>query len=742
VATPANTTHSWRFGLFEVDAQKEELRRGGVLVKMREQPFRILVFLLEHAGEIVTREDLRKVLWPGDTYVDFDHSLNTAVMKLREALGDTAEKPLYIETVPKRGYRFVAPVMQADSVGANSSASPLPDSQKNDIKQSVVDPEEKASSRWSSYTRYAVISAAGLVVLTTFLLLFRQSHAPSSSQAKTRRPLSTFPILPITNEPGYASDPAISPDGKWIAYRWNGPERLGYEIYVQLLGSATHLQLTVSRIGFGVSNPAWSPDGTEIAFARCEGSHGGVFAVPAMGGTERELTKHRCWQGASNVAWFPNGREILMVDGCTDTGLMSLVAFSVETGARRCVMDATDPGFSNGIAFFTLSPDGKTIVFGVPTNGKCCDLYMIQATGGRARQLTFDQSMAGEFNGHYLGLMWTADSQAIVVSSFPALLQRVPINGGAIQVETEYPTAGVLSPDGRRLFYTDFTNVELPGIWRADLAAPGGPVVRNKKLPYGQSDIEAQTSPDGSQLVWMSVRSGYAELWTGSTSGGTPLQITQVSQRAGSPFWSPDGKWIAFNMWDPGMATSQIYIVDPEGKNLRAITGGPYTNAVPSWSHDGKWIYFASYRPEGREVWKHSLENGMEVQLTHQGGFDPRESYDGKTVYFTRFREAGLWSVPAGGGKESVVIADKPGFGLWGDWAPTKDGIYYLDLEVKPRPSIMFHRFATGKATSVLVPDKYLTMWVRGLSATADGKTIYYGQAERQATIKMIELAQ
>src|SRR6516165_11156219 len=97
-----------------------ELRRGGTPVKLREQSFNILVFLLEHAGELVTREDLRRVLWPSDTFVDFDHSLNTAVMKLREALGDSADTPLYIETIPKRGYRFIAPV---EAIGNGPVAS-------------------------------------------------------------------------------------------------------------------------------------------------------------------------------------------------------------------------------------------------------------------------------------------------------------------------------------------------------------------------------------------------------------------------------------------------------------------------------------------------------------------------------------------------------------------------------------------------------------------------------------------
>ena len=114
--TPTNTTRTWRFGVFEVDERNAELRRGGTPVKMREQSFRILVYLLEHAGEMVTREELRRVLWPSDTFVDFDHSLNTAVMKLRDALGDSADTPLYIETVPKRGYRFIAPVTQPADV--------------------------------------------------------------------------------------------------------------------------------------------------------------------------------------------------------------------------------------------------------------------------------------------------------------------------------------------------------------------------------------------------------------------------------------------------------------------------------------------------------------------------------------------------------------------------------------------------------------------------------------------------
>src|ERR1700761_8630508 len=127
---PINAAHTWRFGVFELDAQSGELRRSGTLVKLREQPARILLLLLENAGQMVTREQLRERLWPSDTFVDFDHSLNSAVMKLREALGDSADKPLDIETIPKKGYRFVAPVSHpADTQngGAPSQSATAPE---------------------------------------------------------------------------------------------------------------------------------------------------------------------------------------------------------------------------------------------------------------------------------------------------------------------------------------------------------------------------------------------------------------------------------------------------------------------------------------------------------------------------------------------------------------------------------------------------------------------------------------
>src|ERR687892_1030544 len=99
-----------RFGAFELDPRTGELRKAGVRINLPEQPFQVLKALLDHHGDLVTREDLRQRLWPAETFVDFDQGLNAAVRRLRDALGDSADTPRFVETLPRRGYRFIAPV--------------------------------------------------------------------------------------------------------------------------------------------------------------------------------------------------------------------------------------------------------------------------------------------------------------------------------------------------------------------------------------------------------------------------------------------------------------------------------------------------------------------------------------------------------------------------------------------------------------------------------------------------------
>jgi DNA-binding winged helix-turn-helix (wHTH) protein len=280
VVTPANTHPIWRFGVFEVDPRREELRRAGTPVKMREQSFRILIYLLEHAGETVTRDELRKVLWPSDTFVDFDHSLNTAVMKLRDALGDSTDAPLYIETIPKRGYRFIAPVSQATesrnrAAGSEGGAAAAATSETSGSEEVVpasaeipVSPRRPGRKAAGIGLKLGLILGLILTVAAGSVLFLRKRPFPAPLQNGSKDS-SAFQTVPLTSAPGNPILPAFSPDGREIAYVWDGTERRRYDVYVQLVGADMPLRLTYSKSGL-VGAPSWAPDGSEIAFSRCD----------------------------------------------------------------------------------------------------------------------------------------------------------------------------------------------------------------------------------------------------------------------------------------------------------------------------------------------------------------------------------------------------------------------------------------------------------------------------------------
>ena len=604
---PVNTPRAWRFGVFELDASTGELRRNGTVVRLREQPARILLLLLENAGQMVTREQLRQHLWPSDTFVDFDHSLNSAVMKLREALGDSADKPLYIETIPKKGYRFVAPVshpVETQNGGAlyrltaeselavsntreQSNASVEVPSNTHDVKQG----RRRLLSRKMAVLILLVVSVVGVAALIRSAslrsALFQAGSQPKPSSGEPNMMSSNLRSSILTSAPGDAESPSFSPDGRQIAFVWDGLERRHYDIYVQLVGGDTPLQLTHHKSGDGVPGPPqWSPDGRDIAFARCDGQRDGVYTVPALGGTQRRLTNSPCRDYvAGQPTWTPDSKAMAMLDQCTPGGPRAVVLFSFATGEKRCLATGSPGDFGANDA---LSPDGRTVAFFHQTDAGNGGIYAVPLSGEAPRHLVTTDT-------HSWDLMWTPDSKYIVFYSYQGNMVhawRVPVAGGPVQPEMVYPGVGSISQDGRRLVYAEKQTGDAAAIWRADLSNAGGPLLRTRKLIYSQLPEDgAQPSPDGTRLALESGRSGTDQIWLNSTEGGHPVQLTNIGQHSGTPRWSPDGNWIAFDTHVENH--SHIFVVDAEGRNLHAITHGASDNYVPSWSSDGKSIYFA-----------------------------------------------------------------------------------------------------------------------------------------------------
>jgi TolB-like protein/DNA-binding winged helix-turn-helix (wHTH) protein/Flp pilus assembly protein TadD len=184
-----------RFGVFQLDLATGELYKHGIRLKLQDQPIQVLTFLLEQSGQIVTREELQRRLWGGDTYVDFDHSLNISINKLRDALGDSASTPRYIETLPRKGYRFIAPVTREEPVGRSSSAvaEQPPAAPPAAVAAS---PAVKAKGRWGLY-----LTAAATVVVIGLILWMRSWRRPSEPQEKM-----LMAVLPFENLTGNSQE--------------------------------------------------------------------------------------------------------------------------------------------------------------------------------------------------------------------------------------------------------------------------------------------------------------------------------------------------------------------------------------------------------------------------------------------------------------------------------------------------------------------------------------------------------
>ncbi len=746
---PVNTPRTWHFGVFELEASTGELRRNGTVVKLREQPARILVLLLEHTGQMVTREQLRQHLWPSDTFVDFDHSLNAAVMKLREALGDSADKPLYIETIPRKGYRFVAPVSLALATETRNGSAGAPNlpalADLEEILSGTATKTEETRKQppkdrgaHSPKRLLSVIVPVALVILAVGFLamrLVKNRGAPVRSAQPTAKSNESggMRIVPVTSLPGAVRDPAISADGEKIAFTWNGENPVRSDLYVQLIGAEKPLRLTHSSTGF-ICCPDWSPDGREIAFGWCGDNGGGVFVVPALGGSERKLADVECpLGGAGFPKWTADRRSLIIRDRCMADAPMGIVVFSLETGEKRC-LHMPPPG-DVGDFYPVLSPDQKTVAFLRLPTAEVSEIYTVSLSGGIPRQLTRE----GVF---IRGMMWSTDGKRIAFlsnrSGLPRLWQ-IPATGGDIKPETVYPAIGTLARNGQRLVYVDPPGDRSTTIWRAELSSAGGRAISQKRIvATGSENTGIQLSPDGSQIAFESTRSGSSEIWRSNVDGSNALQLTLMRDKgkAGTPRWSPDGKWIVFDHRPKGH--SQIYAIDEEGRNLHAITGGDYDNVVPSWSRDGAFIYFSSNRTGGWQVWRREVSTGRETQVTRQGGFAAFESYDAKRVYYSRFEGGGLWRATVEGGKEEH-IANIPHLGYWGHFAVSENGLYVLDSDSKPGPTIMYYDFQTHRFNPVLTLKQDPVAWTANLAVSRDGRTLFFTEGEAKSSITMVE---
>ena len=693
----------YRFGAFELDPRIHELRKSGVRIKVQEQLFVVLLKLLERPGELVTREELRLAIWPADTFVDFDAGLNTVVKRLREVLKDSAEVPLFIETVPKLGYRFIAPVERFDK------GHPGLDSPPKNRGFSVA-------TRWSGAAAILLLVSAGAD------LFLKRSDSFSAASME---------IVPLTGMPGREDDPAFSPDGNQVAFRFSDEsmkDRSG--IYTTVVGGEKPLQLTNDP---NDCCPVWSPDGRTIGFARTSPMVANLYTLPALGGTPRKIysiekTYKELLAKAPDFSWSPDGRFLLLsivpASNPSATERRPAIALVSLADSSTRLVTFPPPEFSDWSPAF--SPDGNLIAFLRSSGpGRIDDLYVVAAAGGEPKRLTFDRR---NIDG---APTWTPDGRDIIFSSGRgglSSLWRIPASGGGVPSRIEGAGTSVFSPavalKSQRFAYVNvFVQVNL---WKVSLSEAKH-VAQSPQLLFATKGETALSyfSPDGRKLAFESTQSGYREIWTVNSDGSEPSQLTFLNGESGTPRWSRDGRFVAFD-YRPAYH-SEIYVVEVPG-------GAPHVfptirgadNTEPNFSHDGKWLYFSSNRGnETTQLWKAPYPSGGAlVQLTKNGGVRPVESADG-FVYFARtFRTDEIWKIPASGGEETLVMKSTGLRNCW-NWALSSAGIYFINEERKR--TLSFYEFAAQKTFPLVAQEK-----IGDYPAVApDGKSIVFSQIDQ-----------
>jgi Tol biopolymer transport system component/DNA-binding winged helix-turn-helix (wHTH) protein len=705
------------FGLFEVDLTEGVLIKNGHRIKLQEQPFRILAILLEHPGEIVSREQLRQALWTADTFVDFDRGLNAAIAKLRQALGDSADNPRFIETQARRGYRFIAPVKAPVETIAAPSTGPS---------------KSRPTLRSLSWVAVAALS----LLLIGAGILYYELHREQSGAVS-----DALPPVPLTTYRGFQWAPTFSPEGTRVAFAWDEPGKRPSNIYVKLIGASEPVRLTTGHDGDFA--PAWSPDGRYIAFLRSHGpSTTAVMLIPSLGGSERELSllqlyaepffDHSGWiPPAPLLAWSSDGKWLLATQETGPPAAARIVRISVESGEKTQVTLFADSSNNRAHgnllpidAGFALSPDGRTLAFAHSMDLPNSGLFVVNLSAdmlpiGRPRSLHFDRSYCG-------GIAWDPDGHNLVVSSdrrgamefwkvavdprhAPARLDLSDANPGEVAV----------SKTGQRLVFTHYSgdsNILRGELKNAHLTG-AAPLIASTRY-----EARPSYSSNGKRIAFESDRTGNEEIWTSSADGSQTLQLTSFGNAwAGSPRWSPDDRQIAFDSnaagkWD-------IYVIPSDGGKPVRFTQGSGSSLRPSWSHDGKWIYYCASQNSGPQIWKKGAAGRPEIQLTKNGGCNPIESRDGAYIYYLKPDSRALWRVPASGGDESEILALTHGT----EFALGSHGAYLM--ETAAPAALRYFDFASGGITVLGVVARRIDA-DRGLTVSPDEHWLLYGETE------------
>lgn len=720
-------------GDWHVDPVLHRVRRGGETADLEPKVMHVLRLLAEHSGAVVPRDRFFEEVW-SDTVVT-DHVLTRAVSELRQVFGDSFRDPRYIETIPKTGYRLVAPVTRPSSAPPDgerpTSGDALPAAPV--VAAWTARPRRAADANAAASTvvhaqGVGLAFVGGVIAFAVFVAVSTLAwHRLVGGETPPVPPV----VVPMTSAPGLDTAPRLSPDGAMLAFLHTGADGRA-DLYVRETDGDARRRLTTGP--HHTSAPVWADDGRTLLVRRWDASTCRIVAVSVLDGTARRVAA--CGRHQRGLDGTPDGRTLVVSDRTSGEAPRQIVRVDVETGATQAL---TRPPDAATVDFMPrLSPDGREVAFlrGQFTGSRPrVDLFVVPldaAPNTRPARLTTDRA-------HIAGFAWTPSGRGVVVSSNRGgnyRLWRVDRADGNPTWLAHVPTVDPGSPtvvDDRIAFVEWDYDVN---VWTYSLS-DDSVAVGTPRLTSTRWDYAPRLSPDGRHVAFGSSRSGAHAVWIAPVDGGNPRRVAlDADHFVDGVAWTPDGRRLVASVHGPDRAA--LVRIDADDGHVEPLDVGPGEALAPSLSRDGAHVYFASARGGSWEVWRIPLDGADRPRrVTTGGGLVARETPDGRALLFTKRDAPGLWRQPLDG-SASVRILDAPDAGDAAAWDVTPTGLFVLrrtgDGVVLTR-----HAPATGahRATHRLgdVPLSHIP----GLAVSDDGRTVWLSRVDhRESDVVMV----
>lgn len=613
MASPPAVSPKLKFGEFEVDAAAGKLFRAGVPIKLQPQPMKVLLLLMRQSGQVVTREEVRRSLWGETTFVDFEHGINFSVNQIRAALCDDAEKPRYIETLPRIGYRFIASVAIE---GRGNSAKGLAVHQRpGGAQEWLGDPG--IASEVGAGSASQIPAAAGkrfhaaTILVAVVVALGAASYVALKHETRTRGPsLQKMQITKLTDN-GTAEDMAISPDGSYVVYALRDGEK--ESLRLRQVATRRDIEILPTDTN-GFHGLTFSRDGNYIYFVRSDKNDPFfkyLYRMPALGGSPRKLIT----DVDSPVSFSPDGQQFVYEHCIPVRNELELRIAATGGGSERSLAAIAQTScslFQPGPAW---SQDGRTIIVPVFLSGvqQRWVLYSVDVPSRKLRQLYSSPYDMGR-------PAWLATGNAALMphydpSSGREQLWTISFPGGQARRLTndlsEYGTALDITRSGGSA--AGITKNMISNVWEVSAGQPSSP----RQVTYGNLPFtDVAYAADGRILSG----STDGRLWVMNTDGS---ERTVLADEAG--WLTPCGQSVVFAAYKGGTVT--LMRINPDGSNATKLVSDDlwkpsrtsFSTRAPVCSPDGKFVFFVNANGP-RKICRVPIGGGPPVEIAEVSG--------------------------------------------------------------------------------------------------------------------------